>query len=82
MWLKSRQIEANNKANGIVSATMIAPRTLPRKRNRIIETRIIPALRLSSTVLTVYLTRSERSRKGTILTPFGSMLELSFLTSS
>ena len=41
MWLRSRQMEANISANGMVSATMMAPRTLPRNRNRMIATRII-----------------------------------------
>jgi len=60
---------ANSSENGMVSATMMAPRTLPRKRKRMTDTRTIPAVRLRSTVSTVNLTRSERSRKGTILTP-------------
>ena len=55
----------------------MAPRTLPRKRNRMIETRIMPAVRLCSTVSTVYFTRSERSRKGTTFTPLGRMPLLS-----
>src|SRR5579872_6325475 len=47
------QIEAKSNANGIVVATMIAPRALPRNRNRMIETRIIPSLKLCSTVCEV-----------------------------
>ena len=73
MWLRSRQMEANSSAKGMVSATMMAPRTLPRKRKRMIETRIMPSVRLCSTVSTVYFTRSERSRKGTTFTPLGRM---------
>ena len=66
----------------MVSATIMAPRMLPRKRNRMIETRIMPSLKLSSTVLTVYLHEVERSRKGTTFTPLGRMLVFSFSTSS
>ena len=38
-----RQMAANNSENGIVSATMKAPRTLPRKTNRISATRVMPS---------------------------------------
>ena len=82
MWLRSRQIAANISPNGIVSDTIIAPRTLPRKRNRMIATRIIPSVRFRSTVFTVYFTRSERSRNGTTDTPFGRMPWFSLSTSS
>jgi hypothetical protein len=37
----------------MVSATMIAPRTLPRNRNRMITTRMMPSVRLCSTVWVV-----------------------------
>ena len=47
MWIRSRQMAANSSAKGMVSATMMAPRTLPRNRNRMMETRIMPAVRLS-----------------------------------
>jgi len=68
MWLRSRQIDANRSAKGMVSATTMAPRAFPRKRKRMIETRRMPAVRFRSTVSTVNLTRSERSRNGTIFT--------------
>ena len=32
-----RQVAANSSENGMVSATMIAPRTFPRNRNRMID---------------------------------------------
>ena len=34
---RSRQIDANSSENGMVSATISAPRTLPRNRNRMID---------------------------------------------
>ena len=51
--LKSSQMEAKSSENGIVSATMKAARTLPRKRKRMMVTRIIPSARLCSTVCRV-----------------------------
>ena len=53
MCIVFRQIEANNSEKGIVKATMNAPRRLPRKTNRTIETSMIPALKLCSTVFVV-----------------------------
>ena len=53
MWLRSRQMEANINEKGMVSDTMIAPRTLPRKRKRMMETSNMPRVRLCSTVSTV-----------------------------
>ena len=53
MWLMSRQMEANRSAKGMVRATMMAPRTLPRKRKRMMETSSMPSVRLRSTVSTV-----------------------------
>ena len=46
MCLKSKQMRANNSENGIVAATIRAPRTLPRNRKSMIDTRIIPSVRL------------------------------------
>jgi hypothetical protein len=50
---RSRQMEAKSSANGMVMATMMAPRTLPRKRNRMMTTRMMPSVRLCSTVCVV-----------------------------
>ena len=36
-------MEANSSENGMVSATINAPRTLPRNRNRMIATRMMPS---------------------------------------
>jgi hypothetical protein len=44
---------ANNSENGIVRATMSAPRALPRKTNRTITTRMIPSVKLCRTVWVV-----------------------------
>jgi hypothetical protein len=35
-------MEAKSSEKGMVSATMMAPRTLPRKRKRMMETRMTP----------------------------------------
>ena len=80
MCFRSRQIEANNKEKGMVSATMIAPRTLPRKRKRIITTRMIPSVRLCSTVWVVKCSRSLLSMKGISFTPCGRMWSFSSCT--
>ena len=53
MLFRFRQMEANSSENGMVSATMNAPRTLPRNRNRISATRMMPSVRLCSTVCVV-----------------------------
>ena len=37
MPFRSRQMAANSSENGMVSATMSAPRTLPRNRKRMID---------------------------------------------
>ena len=49
----SRQMAAKSSANGMVRATMKAPRTLPRKRKRMMTTRMMPSVRLWSTVWVV-----------------------------
>ena len=51
IWLRFRQMAANISANGMVSDTIMAPRTLPRNRKRMIATRIIPSVRFRSTVV-------------------------------
>ena len=53
MWRRSRQMEANSSANGIVIATISAPRMLPRNRKRISATRMMPSRRLCITVSVV-----------------------------
>ena len=45
-----KHVAAKSSENGMVSATMIAPRTFPKNRNRIITTRMMPSVRLCSTV--------------------------------
>ena len=50
MCRRSRQREANSSENGIVRVTISAPRMLPRKINRMTETRMIPSVKLWSTV--------------------------------
>ena len=77
MPFRFRQVAANSRENGMVSATMIAPRTLPRNRNRMITTRMMPSVRLCSTVCVVKCTRSLRSIKGTTFTPVGRIRSLS-----
>ena len=69
MCRRSRQMEANSSENGMVSVTISAPRTLPRKTNRITDTRMMPSVRLCITVSVVRCTRSLRSRNGTTFTP-------------
>ena len=71
MCFRSRQMAANSSEKGMVSATMSAPRTLPRKRNRMIDDQEIPSVRLCSTVCVVKCSRSLRSMKGTSFTPLG-----------
>ena len=71
MCLKLRQMAANSRENGMVSATIKAPRALPRNRNRIRATSAMPSVRLCSTVCVVKCTRLLRSRNGTIFTPGG-----------
>ena len=39
-------MEAKRRAKGMVSATMKAPRMLPRKRKRMMTTRTMPSVRL------------------------------------
>ncbi len=51
--LRSRQVAAKSSEKGMVSATISAPRTLPRKRNRMMATRIMPSVKLCSTVCVV-----------------------------
>ena len=80
MWLRSSQIEAKSRENGMVSATMRAARTLSRNRNRMTVTRIIPSARLCSTVCKVKCSRSLRSSIGTTFTPGGRMPLLSSST--
>jgi hypothetical protein len=46
-------MDANNNENGIVAATISAARTLPRNISRMIDTKIIPSVRLCSTVCVV-----------------------------
>src|SRR6266446_5183975 len=48
-----RHVAANNSAKGIVRATIIAPRTFPRNRKRMTTTRMMPSVRLCSTVCVV-----------------------------
>ena len=80
MPFRFRQVAANSSENGMVSATMSAPRTLPRNRNRMITTRMMPSVRLCSTVWVVKCTRSLRSMNGTIFTPGGRMWSFSSFT--
>jgi hypothetical protein len=53
MWRRSRQIAANSSENGMVMATISAPRAFPRNRNRTMATRMMPSVRLCSTVCVV-----------------------------
>ena len=61
MCAQSRQMNANSSANGIVTATISAVRTLKRKMPSTTSTRIIPRTRLASTVRVVSWISSVRS---------------------
>ena len=54
-------ITARNSATGMVAATMIAVRKLPRNSHWIRKIRLTPNIMLCSTVCTVIATRSPRS---------------------
>ena len=47
MWAQSRQMNANNSANGIVTATISAVRTLNRNRMRMTSTSSMPAQQIA-----------------------------------
>ena len=82
IWRRSKSIEANSNEKGIVAATISALRTLPRKKNRITATKIIPSVKLCITVWVVNATKSPRSRCGTISTPDGKKFLFRSLTLS
>ena len=82
MCSRSRQVAAKSSENGIVSTTMIAPRTLPRKANRMMATRIMPSVRLCSTVCVVKCSRSLRSMNASSVTPLGRICAFSCFTFS
>ena len=69
--LKSSQIEANIKENGIVMATIKAARTLPRKRRRMIVTRIIPSPKLCSNGMQGVMKQIAAVQHGNDLHAFG-----------
>ena len=77
MLLAFSQMDANNSENGMVSATIRAARAFSKKRKRMTVTRIIPSVRLCSTVCNVKCSRSLRSSMGTTVTPGGRMPLLS-----
>ena len=56
-----KQINANNKANGIITATITVVRQSAMKINTINVTNNIPSIRLWVTVFTARFTKSSRS---------------------
>ena len=70
---RSRQVAANSREKGMVSATMIAPRMFPRNRNRTIDDQNHSFGQVVQNGVVVKWTRSLRSMKGTIFTPWGRM---------
>ena len=61
MCRQSRQMNENSSANGMVTATISAVRTLKSNRPRITSTSSMPRSRLPSTVCVVSSIRSWRS---------------------
>ena len=65
-------INANNRDNGIVEATIKPPRQLPNKKIRTNITINAPSIRLVATVEVVSAINLLRSNKGSIMTPSGN----------
>ena len=53
MAFSFKHVAANKRENGIVRATMRAPRTFPRNKNKTMTTRMMPSVRLCRTVWVV-----------------------------
>ena len=67
-----------SRDNGITSAAITAARQLPSNANRMTTTSSAPSVRFLATVLMVATTNCERSSVGTMLTPGGMVLLISF----
>jgi hypothetical protein len=79
MWLRSRQMEANSKREGNGDGDDDGAAHIAEEEKRMMETRMMPSVRLCSTVCVVRWTRSLRSRKGTTLHALGQNVVVELL---